>query len=198
MKTRKKSLTVQVSEHKSKYDRCYKCEIGKQCTSRIYYRGVLPSDIVILGESAGDTDWVLGKPFSGNAGKLLDQMIAQVFGTKDLATLASTRPAYRISMTNSVACITQNLSATKLRPPTNTELKNCASRLDDFLDIANPRVIIAVGKTAERQATKNLNYNYHIIPMIHPNTILRQEERGELDYKRVIHSLQQAKEYVTP
>lgn len=190
------SINSAIEVHKKNFDRCYKCEIGKLCSARIYYRGVLPSDIVIIGEAAGDIEWSLKTPWVGPAGHLLNTMIEEVFGTANLEDLASTPAGYRISLTNSIACIPQEPRATKLREPKNVELKNCAERLDSFLDIAKPRVIIAAGKVAEKQY-RNLKKDYHLITMMHPSAILRQQERGELDYKRSILALTQAKDYVT-
>ncbi len=64
-------------EYKKQWKGCKRCPLYKTRRKIVHCRGSLPCDIFFLGEAPGDSEDLLGKPFVGPAGKLLDRIIAK-------------------------------------------------------------------------------------------------------------------------
>ena len=93
--------------------------------------------IMFIGEGPGAEEDRSGRPFVGQAGKLLDGMI--------FAMGFERRETY---ITNIVKC----------RPPGNRDPKEdevaaCSSYLDQQIDLIKPSVIVALGKPASHRLT---------------------------------------------
>lgn len=173
--------------HKKAWDTCTECNIGKLSNSRIYYRGTIPADILIVGESPNDTDLVLNKPFSGPAGKCLDRLLKDAYSDRD--------EEITICMTYSILCAPCQPPQFKLRAPSETEIRNCSKRLQQFYDMVKPKHVVCVGRIAEKAVKKLRGYKqadppkYTLIPS--PTSIINQEEQGTLDYKRAFCALKE-------
>ena len=173
--------------HKKEWDSCTECMIGKHTTSRIYYRGTIPADLLIVGESPNDTDLVLNKPFSGPAGKCLDRLLKDAYGDRD--------EDLSVCMTYSILCAPCLPPQFKLRAPSETEIRNCSNRLQQFYDMVKPKHVVCVGRIAEKAIKKLRGHKqtgppkYTLIPS--PTSIINQEEQGTLDYKRALCALKE-------
>ena len=88
---------------------------------------------MIVGEAPGENEDLQGEPFVGQAGKLLDNMLAAL-------GLARGREAY---IANVVKCRPPGN-----RTPTPDEAAACAPFLDAQIDHVKPKLIVALGKTA--------------------------------------------------
>lgn len=89
-------------------------------------RGVLPADIILLGEAPGSSEDSEGHAFSGEAGYLL----------QDILYLADIK---RYFLDNVVACLPKNPDSTSSgtkRPPNKKEISACQTRLLDLLSCA--------------------------------------------------------------
>jgi uracil-DNA glycosylase family 4 len=58
--------------------RCYRCELGNTRTHAVVGRGNLQAPIMIIGEGPGENEDKTGLPFVGQAGKLLEKILASV------------------------------------------------------------------------------------------------------------------------
>ena len=185
--TKKTPLLPTYLNHKKAWDTCTDCIIGKVSNSRIYYRGTIPADLLIIGEAPNDTDLVLNKPFSGPEGKCLDKLLKEAYGDRD--------EELTVCMTYSILCAPCNPPQFKLRTPTELEIGNCSKRLQQFYDMVKPKHVVVVGPTAEkavRRLRRRTNSNpphYTLIPT--PSSIINQAEQGTLDYKRALHALKE-------
>ena len=97
--------------------------------------------LMMVGEAPSATDNATGKPFSGPAGKLLDQILGEVgLHRRDLW------------ITNLVRCFDGNLrnGRTENRPVRAGEAKACRKWLDLELRYVNPRVVLPIGAPAAR------------------------------------------------
>ncbi len=115
--------------------RCGLCEKRKQA---VFGVGHPAGPWLFVGEGPGADEDEKGEPFVGQAGKLLDSMLAA-------AGLARGRDAY---IANVVKC----------RPPGNRvplpeEAAACAPWLDRQIELVAPRLIVALGKTAAQRLT---------------------------------------------
>ena len=147
--------------------RCVLCEKRKQA---VFGVGAAAAPWLFVGEGPGADEDESGEPFVGQAGKLLDAMLAA-------AKLERGREVY---IANVVKC----------RPPGNRvpapeEAAACAAWLDRQIDLIGPRVIVALGKTAAMRLTgresslaglRGKAYAYRGIPLVvtyHPAYLLR-------------------------
>ena len=112
---------------------CKACELCRHRRQTVFGVGNESAPWLFVGEGPGADEDEQGEPFVGQAGKLLDSMLAAI-------GIARGREAY---IANVVKC----------RPPGNRtpsadEAAACAPFLDRQIELIHPRLIVALGKTA--------------------------------------------------
>jgi uracil-DNA glycosylase family 4 len=111
---------------------CTRCALHQTRTQTVFARGNGSSGLCFIGEGPGADEDAQGFPFVGAAGQLLDRMIAAMgIGRDD------------VYVCNIVKC----------RPPQNRtpepeEMSSCMPYLTEQLSLVEPKVIVALGKTA--------------------------------------------------
>lgn len=169
------------------------CSLGNKV---VFARGHVPCDLVFVGEAPGESENVLGRPFVGPAGKLLDRIIADA--------LQPWNGGIRYALTNLVGCIPRDEeSGGKLAQPSDEDVKKCAPRLQEFVRLCDPRMIVAVGTLARDWLdTKHRGHiAFHkaipIIDIKHPAAILRANVANQgLDIQRCVVTIMTAVEDV--
>ncbi len=162
---------------------CRKCEIGAQRRNNVYGEGDPCASLMVIGEGPGETEDLLGRPFVGRAGQLLDKMLAAIgFARED------------VYICNTVKCrpTVPGPRGPKNRAPDPLEMANCRPFLDEQIDIIRPRIILALGAPAAKsflgrdfQITKMRGRWYEgpagipLMVTFHPAYVLRQTG-GEL------------------
>lgn len=124
---------VQTKLIENELDKPYKCcELYKTRTNVVWSRGTRDKDVDILfiGEGPGKDEDLQGKPFVGRAGKILDKWIHEA----DISSYA---------IINIVKCRPPNN-----RPPNKIEIRSCFPHLIRQIKEFNPRLIVALGRTA--------------------------------------------------
>jgi DNA polymerase len=112
---------------------CRACGLCKGRKQAVFGVGSETGPWLFVGEGPGADEDAQGEPFVGQAGKLLDAMLAA-------AGLARGRDAY---IANVVKCRPPGN-----RTPTLDEAAACAAFLDRQIDLIAPKVIVALGKVA--------------------------------------------------
>jgi DNA polymerase len=112
---------------------CTACGLCKQRKQAVFGVGHRAAPWLFVGEGPGADEDAQGEPFVGQAGRLLDSMLAAI-------GLARGREVY---IANVVKC----------RPPGNRtplpdEAAACAAFLDRQIELIRPKLIVAMGKTA--------------------------------------------------
>jgi len=171
---------------------CRKCQIGFERRNNVYGEGDPCARLMVIGEGPGETEDLLGRPFVGRAGELLDKMLAAI----DL-------PREDVYICNTVKCRPTVYDGGKLRnrAPVPAEMANCRTYLDEQIDIIAPHVILALGAPAAKSfmgnqfgITKSRGIWFvgpNAIPLIatfHPAYILRQGGMALTDTKRQVWS----------
>lgn len=161
--------------HRQRWNLCCRCQLAKVRTRVVLARGTIPAPILFCGEAPGSSEDVLGQPFVGPAGKLLDKIIED----------AEVMLPY--ALTNLVACIplaeeaAGNRTAKTDEPPREA-IEACADRLLEFIDLCQPGLLISVGKLAEQWTAKLVSVDYPLATaaIVHPAAILRMKpvQRG--------------------
>jgi uracil-DNA glycosylase len=149
---------------------------------RCYARGRLPCDVLFVGEGPGKSENVNGKPFSGPAGHLLDDIICRSvlrFTVPDPADPTHLVPMFSFCITNLVICMPELDEHNKPMQPSVEEIANCAPRLRELVAIADPKLIVAVGLIPAGALEPGTKYGikfHRKIPVVdieHPASILK-------------------------
>jgi uracil-DNA glycosylase family 4 len=161
-------------KHVAKWSNCEECELCERRTRVVLLKGVVPSPILFIGEAPGASEDVLGKPFVGPAGKLLEGMLEE----------CNLPCSY--AMTNLVACIPKVDGSVKLGEPPEDSILACADRLEECLKLCKPELVVAVGRLSEKWLPKLfgsldagiLQAKYYpavgsLVTITHPAAILR-------------------------
>ena len=172
-----------VNRHIFTWEQCEQCPIAAFTQQKVFVRGKLPCHILFIGEAPGDTELVLVKPFVGASGKYLDKVITE--------TINETGYSPRIAFTNAIACAPLDDETLRLRPPKKSEISNCSPRLQEFIELASPKVIVALGAVAKKAVAK-IDWECDIFHAIHPAAVIHQGERGALDHARFRESVRLA------
>ena len=157
-------------KHKQNWSECTFCNLCEKRDRVVLAKGTVPCDILFIGEAPGPSENVIGQPFVGPAGKLLDQIIAEAI---DL-------DSWRIAFTNLIACIPLDDANKKFAEPTKESIAACSPRLNEFVRLCKPRMIVRVGKLTEKHVPGwtqfGLSENHGpMTGIIHPAAILRAD-----------------------
>ncbi len=149
---------------------CQACGLCAQRKQAVFGVGATEGSWLLVGEGPGADEDAQGEPFVGQAGKLLDAMLAA-------AGLQRGREVY---IANVVKCRPPGN-----RTPTLDEAAQCAPFLDRQIDLIQPKLIVALGKTAAIRLTgseasmaslRGKRHEYRGIPVVatyHPAYLLR-------------------------
>jgi DNA polymerase len=152
----------------SQIEKCQRCALHKTATHSVPGEGDPDTKIVFVGEAPGYFEDVQGRPFVGNAGKLLNLLIE------------------KIGLRREEVFITNVL---KHRPPENrdpefSEIAACKYWLDSQLATLAPRLVVTLGrfslghflpgkKISEVHGKPQMARGTIVIPMYHPAAALR-------------------------
>ena len=158
-------LTSRPKSHRLKL-----CKLRAGCTQTFLGVGDEKADWLFVGEGPGADEDAQGEPFVGQAGKLLDNMLMAI----------KLKRGTQVYIGNIVKC----------RPPGNRtpeagEIATCLPFLHRQIALIQPKIIVALGKTAAtallgKEATlaslRGRLHDYHGIPLVityHPAYLLR-------------------------
>lgn len=148
---------------------CPKCELSRTRTKAVPGDGPLGARVMLIGEGPGWHEDQQGRPFVGNAGKFLTELLAKAGLKRE-----------DVFITNVVKC----------RPPGNRdplpdEIAACAPYLDRQIAAIDPEVIVTLGRFSmarwfpgERisriHGQPKRDGKRLIVPMYHPAAALHQ------------------------
>ena len=149
---------------------CTDCKLRAGCTQTVFGVGDEKAEWMLVGEAPGSEEDRLGEPFVGQAGKLLDNMLAAI-------GLARGRNVY---IANVLKC----------RPPANRnpepdEVEQCAPYLLRQIGLVRPKLIVAMGRFAAQTllgtdatiaSLRGKVHRYAGVPLVvtyHPAYLLR-------------------------
>jgi uracil-DNA glycosylase family 4 len=149
---------------------CTRCELHKSRSRGVFGVGDVHADWLIVGEAPGAEEDRLGEPFVGQAGKLLDAMLASI-GLKRgdnlyIANVLKSRPPGN-------------------RDPKPEEVAACIPYLERQIDLIKPKIIVALGRIAAQSLLltetsisrlRGKVHEYRGVPMVvtyHPAYLLR-------------------------
>jgi DNA polymerase len=157
---------------------CRACKLCESRTHTVFGVGQVPTgpevapqaDWLIVGEAPGEQEDLMGEPFVGPSGQLLDNMLKAMGLNRQ----------HQVFITNVLKC----------RPPSNrnpdpSEVAQCAPYLQRQIELLQPKIILAMGRFAVQsllQTTEPIGrlrgrlHQYHGVPVVvtyHPAYLLR-------------------------
>jgi len=114
---------------------CVRCpELAEARTQVVFGAGNADADLMFVGEAPGANEDRIGRPFVGQAGKLLDRLLEEIGLEREEVFIAN---------------------VLKCRPPGNrdplpVEIENCSSYLRSQVDLIAPRVVCTLGNFATK------------------------------------------------
>lgn len=150
--------------------KCTRCDLHQSRKNTVFGIGNQKPEVFIVGEGPGRDEDLQGEPFVGESGKLLDQLLHSI-------RLSRKQTVY---ISNIVKC-----RPPENRTPTAKEANQCLPYLAQQIALAQPQLIVAMGKVAasyllqEESSIAQLRqkiHEYNGIPLIvsyHPSYLLR-------------------------
>lgn len=149
---------------------CSKCRLAEGRTQVVFHDGNPEGRLMVVGEAPGAHEDRTGLPFVGQAGKLLDLLLASVGLSRQ----------HSVYICNVIKC----------RPPGNRdprpdEIEACAPYLRRQIDVVAPEAVLAVGTFAGRLLSgrdlplgrlRGDVHSYQGVPLVvtyHPAALLR-------------------------
>lgn len=147
---------------------CTKCPLHEGRTHGVPGEGPVNADIMFIGEAPGRNEDQQGRPFVGQAGRLLEELLTEIGLTRDDVWIA-----------NVVKC----------RPPGNRdpmpeEIAACSEYLERQIALVQPKMIATLGRYSMEKFFPGARItkvhgqakragNRVLLPMFHPAYILR-------------------------
>ncbi len=174
---------------------CTACDLYKRGTQTVFGEGARTAEIMLVGEQPGDQEDVMGRPFVGPAGKLLDRTLAEA------------------GIDRRVVYVTNVVKHFKWEPrgkrrihkkPNASEIAACRPWLDAEVQLVKPRAIVCLGATAAQALLgRAFRLTAHrgefvdsplaplVLATIHPSSLLRapDDETRRRETQRFIDDL---------
>lgn len=162
--------TLDWEELKAAVTACRACQLCEQRKQAVFGVGDVEADWLFVGEGPDAEEDERGEPFVGQAGKLLDAMLAAI----------GLKRGKKVYIANVVKCRPPNN-----RTPEAEETAACFPYLQRQIALIRPRLIVALGKPAAQTllgrelkvgAARGQLFDYEGIPLIvtyHPAYLLR-------------------------
>jgi len=181
-------------QHVMRWKDCTKCLLHMCRQKVVLARGTIPCDLLFIGEAPGNSEDVVGRPFCGPAGKLLDTIIER--GVAGRCTVA---------LTNLVCCIPLGEDGAKVTEPDAVDIHSCSTRLNEFVHICQPKGIVCVGALPKRHIIGQAQFErdgqpitwipdgkfMEFIEITHPAAILRNPVAQHIAVQRCVARLRE-------
>jgi uracil-DNA glycosylase family protein len=182
---------------------CRECPLGALATQTVWGEGPARARLMLVGEQPGDREDIVGLPFVGPAGRLLDRAIAALGWSRD-----------RLYVTNAVKHFKFELRGKRRmhKTPGQQELLACHHWLEGEIGIVRPAAIVALGGTAahallgravkvlaERGRWQYRDDGLRVLVTLHPSALLRGDpSQREAAFAAWLADLAHAREALVP
>jgi DNA polymerase len=177
--------------------KCKGCDLWTKGTQTVFGEGATHAKVLFVGEQPGDKEDLLGRPFVGPAGALLDKALVEAGIDRK-----------EVYVTNAVKHFNWEPRGKRRihKKPSAMHIAACRPWLDAEIAAVKPRVIVCLGATAA-QALLGKNFKVtqrrgelipsdlapYIVATVHPSSILRapDEESRHEELAKFIQDLRQ-------
>lgn len=184
-----------VEELRAAAAECTACPLYKNATQTVFGEGPARAAVLFVGEQPGDSEDLVGHPFVGPAGKLLDHCMT-----------AAGIDRGRAYVTNAVKHFKWVPRGTRRihSKPNSMEIAACLPWLEAEIAAVKPRIVVALGATAaqalfgrgfrvtrDRGRPVPSRWAPHAMATVHPSSLLRapDEETRHRETERFVADL---------
>ena len=175
---------------------CRLCKLSRTRTNAVPGEGDYRAEVMFIGEGPGYHEDRQGRPFVGNAGDFLNELL-------DIAGLS--RPT--VFITNVVKCRPPNN-----RDPEPDEIGACSGYLDRQITLINPRIIVTLGRfsmarffpgerISQIHGMARVIDGRMCVAMYHPAAGLHQASLADIirsDFRKLPLFIEQARKMLAP
>ena len=182
------SPTLQALQQAAKA--CKACDLWKLGTQTVFGEGPVPARVMFVGEQPGDSEDRAGHPFVGPAGRLLDEVLAEVGIDRS--------DVYVTNVVKHFKWVAAQRGKRRIhKKPRQSEVEACRPWLDSELQIVKPQVLVCLGASAAKallgkdfRVTRNRgtpiksDLARHVLATAHPASILRAPDPAVREQQR--------------
>jgi len=157
---------------------CRACDLWRNATQTVFGEGSVDADVILVGEQPGDHEDREGRPFVGQAGRLLDEVL------EDAGLDRS-----RIYVTNAVKHFKWKARGKRRihEKPSWSQVAACRPWLDAELALVEPAILVPLGATAAQallgrsfkvserrgEPMEGTGLAPYVVATVHPSSVLR-------------------------
>jgi uracil-DNA glycosylase family protein len=161
---------------------CRACDLWERATQTVFGVGPVPARIMLVGEQPGDQEDLVGEPFVGPAGMILDKALAEAGINREETFVTNIVKHFRW----------RAVPGTKRRlheRPSKAQVGACLPWVASELEIVRPQALVLLGATAaagllgtgirvtrDRGRPLPSNLAPKVFVTIHPSAILRARD----------------------
>jgi uracil-DNA glycosylase len=189
-------VAAQMREIEAQVRVCRLCKLSRTRTNAVPGEGDYRAEVMFIGEGPGYHEDRQGRPFVGNAGDFLNELL-------DIAGLS--RPG--VFITNVVKCRPPNN-----RDPEPDEIGACSGYLDRQIALINPRIIVTLGRfsmarffpgerISQIHGMARVINGRMCVAMYHPAAGLHQASLADIirsDFRKLPLFIEQARKMLAP
>src|ERR1700730_2732832 len=176
---------------------CKACDLWKRGKQTVFGEGKPNAKVMFVGEQPGDREDIVGRPFVGAAGKLLDQGLEKAGIER--------AEVYLTNVVKHFKWVPQERGKRRIhKNPRDSEINACPPSLDGEIAVVKPYALACLGATAAQALLgKDFRVSKHrgelidsplapfVMATVHPSSILRaqDEETRHEEMKRFVSDL---------
>jgi uracil-DNA glycosylase family protein len=161
---------------------CTACDLYRNATQMVFGEGRPSASLMLVGEQPGDREDVVGRPFVGPAGGVLDRALE-----------AAGIDRFDVYLTNAVKHFRFEVVGKRRihQKPNTTQIVACRQWLTAELDLVNPSTVVCLGVTAARavfdkpvtigrtRGREHVVDGRRVVVTVHPSSLLRVSDAAE-------------------
>ncbi|WP_280266510.1 UdgX family uracil-DNA binding protein [Nocardia wallacei] len=159
---------------------CRGCDLYRHATQAVFGAGPGDARVVMIGEQPGDREDVVGQPFVGPAGRLLNRALAEAAIDRGMVYLTNAVKHFKFEERGKRRIHQQ---------PGRTEIVACRPWLEAELAVVRPELVVCLGAVAARsifgpsfRLTRQRGEvialeDYRAAATVHPSAVLRAPDR---------------------
>lgn len=163
------------------------CPLKAGARSTVFADGIPGADLLVIGEAPGRDEDLVGRPFVGRAGQLLDRMLAAIGRSRETNTLISNVIFWRPPGN---------------RTPTQVEIAICKPFVERLIELTAPKAVLLAGgapmgallgitgimraRGTWRDVETASGFRVPALPMFHPAFLLRQPAEKRLAWSDLL------------
>lgn len=180
---------------------CTACPLYAAATQTVFGEGPKRAPLMLIGETPGDEEDRIGRPFVGPAGRLLDTCLREAGIDRQAAYVTNVVKHFKFEPRGK-----RRLH----KKPNGLEIRACRPWVEAEIALVQPQVLVCLGATAaqtllgaaflvtkRRGELVTSNLAPYVVATVHPSSLLRAEDDRAAQIARFVADLRQAAKVLT-